>query len=254
VGRAGARRVAVSSEGPVRKPGPDAGPGILYLVATPIGNLEDVTLRALRILREVDWIAAEDTRRTSILLHAHAIEKPLISYHSHNEHERTPGFVQRLRSGERGALVTDAGTPGISDPGFLLARAARDAGIRVEVIPGPSAVLTALLASGLPCDRFSFLGYPPPKAGARKRFLEMAMAIGRTVVLFEGPHRIVRFMEDVVACDPVRDIALCREMTKKFEEVLRGSSSEVLDEIRARPRKGEFTIVIAAAAHQGENA
>jgi 16S rRNA (cytidine1402-2'-O)-methyltransferase len=230
------------------------GPGVLYLVATPIGNLEDVTLRALRVLRMVDWIAAEDTRRTSILLQAHGIEKALTAYHAHNERERTPGLLVRLRSGESGALVTDAGTPGISDPGFYLSRAARDAGIRIEVIPGPSAVLTAILLSGLPCEAFCFLGYPPPKGAARRRFLEMSMGLDRTVVLFEGPHRVIRFMEEVVLIDPSRPMALCREMTKKFEEVLRGTSQELLEEVRRRPRKGEFTIVISAVPSRTEHA
>jgi 16S rRNA (cytidine1402-2'-O)-methyltransferase len=222
-------------------------------VATPIGNLEDVTLRVLRVLREVDWIAAEDTRRTSILLHEHGIEKRLIAYHAHNEHERTPRLVARLRSGERGALVTDAGMPGISDPGFLLAREARAAGVRIEVLPGPSAVLTALLLSGFPCEAFCFLGYPPPKGASRTRFIERAATMGRTVILFEAPHRILRLLEDLVSCDPDREIALCREMTKRFEEILRGRPQELLEEVRARPRKGEFTIVIAAST-PGDNA
>lgn len=221
-------------------------------MATPIGNLEDVTLRVIRVLREVDWIAAEDTRRTAILLREHGIEKRLIAYHAHNEHERTPRFVERLRSGDRGALVTDAGMPGISDPGFLLAREARAAGVRIEVLPGPSAVLTALLLSGLPCEAFCFLGYPPPKGASRKRFIERAAAVGRTVILFEAPHRILRLLEDLASCDPDREIALCREMTKKFEEVLRGRPQDLLEDMRVRPRKGEFTIVIAASSQRND--
>ncbi len=251
MGRFKAGRAAASSDGPVRNPGPDRGPGVLYLVSTPIGNLEDVTLRALRTLRDVDWIAAEDTRRTAILLHEHGIDTRLIAYHAHNEHERAPRLVARLLSGESGALVTDAGTPGISDPGFLLAREARAAGVSIEILPGASAVLAALLLSGLPCEAFSFLGYPPPKGAARSRFIEHAAAMESTVILFEAPHRIVRLLEDLVARDPDRQVAICREMTKRFEEVLRGRSQDLLEELRVRPRKGEFTIVIAAPSRRG---
>jgi 16S rRNA (cytidine1402-2'-O)-methyltransferase len=233
-----------SLDGSEFEPGPVRGPGILYLVSTPIGNLEDISLRAIRCLREADWIAAEDTRHTGILLREHGISRPLISCHAHNEHERTPQLVARLRAGETGALVTDAGTPGISDPGFLLARAARAEGVRVEVIPGPSAVLTALLASGLPCERFCFLGYPPPKGAARSRFLADALGAGRTVVLFESPHRILRLLEEIAGMEPEREIAACRELTKKFEEVARGSAIELARDFAARPRRGEFTIVI----------
>jgi len=227
------------------RPGPTKGPGTLYLISTPIGNLEDITLRALRHLRAVDWIAAEDTRHTLILLRQNAISKPLISCHAHNEHERTPTLVARLAAGESGALVTDAGTPGISDPGFLLARAARAAGVAVEVIPGPSAVLMALLASGLPCERFSFLGYPPAKGAARTRIIAEALREERTVVLFESPHRVGRLLAEIAAMEPERDVAICRELTKKFEEVLRGRADELARDLAARPRRGEFTVVIA---------
>jgi len=234
-------------------PGSGKGPGVLYLVATPIGNLEDVTLRALRVLREVDWIAAEDTRRTRILLAEHGISRPIHAYHAHNEHRRLPHLLQRLREGECGALVTDAGTPAISDPGFLLARAAHSEAIAVEVIPGPSAVLTALLASGIPCDRFCFLGYPPAKGAARRRFLASAMDERRTVVLFESPHRMVRFLEEIASLDPARPIAVCRELTKRFEEVSRGSASQVFALLRERAPRGEFTVVLGAAP-EGKNA
>jgi 16S rRNA (cytidine1402-2'-O)-methyltransferase len=226
-------------------PGSVTGPGVLYLVATPIGNLEDITLRALRILREVDWIAAEDTRRTAILLRAHGIERPLISFHAHSEHRKTPGLAARLAGGERGALVTDAGTPGVSDPGFLLAREARRSGVRVEVVPGASSVLAALLLSGFPCDRFAFLGYAPPRGSARRRFLEQALQREETVVLFESPHRLLACLEDLAALAPERPIAMCREMTKRFEEVLRGEAPALLEELKARPRKGEITLVLS---------
>jgi 16S rRNA (cytidine1402-2'-O)-methyltransferase len=244
------RRAGGSSQEPAgtrTRPGSGKGPGILYLVATPIGNLEDITLRALRVLREVDWIAAEDTRRTRILLAEHGISQPVHSYHAHNEHRRLPQFLRRLREGESGALVTDAGTPAISDPGFLLARAARAEGIACEIIPGPSAVLTALLASGIPCDRFCFLGYPPAKGAARRRFLAAALAEQRTVVVFESPHRVIRFLEEIAALDPERQIAVCRELTKRFEEVSRGSASDVFALLRERAPRGEYTIVLAAA-------
>ena len=228
---------------------PEAGKssGILYLIATPIGNLEDITLRALRVLREVDWIAAEDTRRTRILLAEHGISRPVTSYHAHNEHRRLAQFLRRLQEGEKGALVTDAGTPAISDPGFLLARAARAEAIAVTVIPGPSAVLAALLAGGIPCDRFCFLGYPPAKGAARRRFLIAALEERKTVVLFESPHRMIRFLEEIASLDPARQIAVCRELTKRFEEVSRGSAHEVFTLLRERVPRGEFTIVLAAA-------
>ncbi|MBD3161528.1 MAG: 16S rRNA (cytidine(1402)-2'-O)-methyltransferase [Candidatus Eisenbacteria bacterium] len=226
-------------------PGPHEGPGVLYLVATPIGNLEDVTLRALRVLREVAWIAAEDTRRTRILLREHDIEsKTLISYHAHNERVRLPQLLARLGAGNDGALVTDAGTPAVSDPGFLLAREARSVGIRVEVVPGPSAVLAGLLASGLPCERFVFLGYPPPKGASRSRFIDAFLEEERTVVLFESPHRIEKLVERIVEREPHRPLAICRELTKRFEETLRGTAPELLAELRRRPRKGELTVVV----------
>jgi 16S rRNA (cytidine1402-2'-O)-methyltransferase len=201
----------------------------------------------------VNWIAAEDTRHTRILMQEHGIVAPLISCHAHNEHERTPQLVARLVAGESGALVTDAGTPGISDPGFLLARAARTAGIAVHVIPGASAVLMGLLASGLPCERFCFLGYPPPKGAARGRFLAEALAAERTTILFESPHRIRRLLEEIAERDAAREIVICRELTKKFEEVLRGNAVDLGREFDARPRRGEFTVVIAHRK-EGEHA
>lgn len=234
-------------------PGSSRGPGVLYLVATPIGNLEDITLRALRVLREVDWIAAEDTRRTSILLREHGIARPLISYHAHSEHRKTAMLVTRLGSGENGALVTDAGTPGVSDPGFLLAREARSAGVAVRVLPGASSVLAALLSSGLPCEKFTFLGYAPPRAAARKRFLELALGREETVIVFESPHRLRACLSDLAGIDPDRPVAICRELTKRFEEVLRGNARDLAQELQDRPRKGEITIAIAGTK-EGEDA
>ena len=242
LGRAGGEAPDPADRG--GSPGPRGGPGVLFLVATPIGNLEDITLRALRVLREVEWIAAEDTRRTRILLREHGIEQRLISCHAHNERMRLPRLLDLLRAGRDGALVTDAGTPGISDPGFLLAREARAAGCRVEVVPGVSAVLAALLASGLPCERFVFLGYPPPKGAARGRFVDALLAEDRAVVLFESPHRVERLVERIAEREPGRPLAACRELTKRFEETIRGTAGEVALELRRRPRKGEFTIVV----------
>jgi 16S rRNA (cytidine1402-2'-O)-methyltransferase len=237
---------------PEGDPGPRKGPGILYLVATPIGNLEDITLRALRLFREVDWIAAEDTRRTRILLQHYGIECALVSHHAHSEHRRGPQLVERLRAGDRGALVTDAGTPGVSDPGFLLARMAREAGIAVEILPGASAVTAALLASGLPCERFTFLGYPPPKGAARGRFIREAMGEQRTTVLFESPHRILRCLEEIAGIDGGREIAVCREMTKRYEEIMRGTAGDLFTEVRMHPRRGEFTLVISSAPRRAD--
>jgi 16S rRNA (cytidine1402-2'-O)-methyltransferase len=247
VGRRDAGGSSRAPTGAGGDPGSGKGPGVLYLVATPIGNLEDITLRALRLLGEVDWIAAEDTRRTRILLRKHRIDRPLYSYHAHSERRRLPHLLRRLAAGERGALVTDAGTPGISDPGFLLAREARAQGIGVEVVPGPSAVLAALLASGIPCERFCFLGYPPTKGASRRRFLTSALQEGRTVVLFEAPHRMTRFLEEIAALHPEREMAVCRELTKRFEEVLRGRAGELAVKLRERAPRGEYTIVLAAA-------
>lgn len=221
---------------------PRNGAGVLYLVPTPIGNLEDVTLRALRILAEVDWIAAEDTRRTRVLLTAHGIDAPLRSHHAHNEHRETPRLVQALLEGRSGALVTDAGTPGISDPGFLLARAARVAGVRVVVLPGASSVLTALLASGFPPEPFLFLGYVPAPSGKRRSFLETIADEPRTVVAFETPHRLARTLALAVELLGQRRIAVARELTKMHEEVVAGTAAELLERFGEDVR-GEIVLV-----------
>jgi 16S rRNA (cytidine1402-2'-O)-methyltransferase len=225
--------------------GADAGggTGVLYLVPTPIGNLEDVTLRALRVLREVDWVAAEDTRRARVLFQAHDIHRPLISHHAHNEHRETPRLVERLLRGESGALITDAGTPGISDPGYLLSRAAREAEVRVVVLPGPSAVLTALLASGFPPEPFLFLGYLPATSGKRIRLWERLSLEPRTVVLFEAPHRVRRSLGEAREILGERPLALLRELTKIHEERLRGSAGEILEWL-GEPVRGEIVLVV----------
>src|SRR5919108_741811 len=195
-------------------------PGTLYVVATPIGNLEDVTLRALRVLREVSVIAAEDTRRTARLLQHYSISTPTTSLHEHNERTKTPGLIDRLRNGESVALVSDAGTPVISDPGARLVAAAHAAGVRVEPVPGPSAALAALSASGLSGDAFTFVGFPPARAEARRNWLRELAHETRPLVLYEAPHRIRDTLEDMFSIWGDRTIALGRELTKVHEEMV----------------------------------
>ncbi len=216
--------------------------GTLYVVSTPIGNLEDVTLRALRVLREADLIAAEDTRRTARLLERYEIRTATTSLHEHNERRKLPALVARLRAGDTIALVSDAGTPGVRDPGYRLVRAALDQQIRVEVVPGPSAVLTALVASGLPMDTFTFLGFPPAKRKARAAWLAQVAAEPRTVVFFEAPHRIRGTLEDLARLAGGREIAIARELTKVHEEVLHGTASSLL--ARLPEPRGEITVLV----------
>ena len=222
---------------------------VLYLVATPIGNLEDITLRALRILREeAALIACEDTRQTQKLLDHFGIRKPVISYHEHNEEARTAELVERLTSGDSVALVSDAGTPLISDPGYRLVNSAIASGIRVVPIPGVSALLTALAASGLPTDDFRFAGFLPAKSGARQRFLKQLAGETTTLIVYESPHRILESLDDIQQVMGDRRVVLARELTKLHEEFLRGSAGEILNALRARPAiKGEITLVIAKA-------
>jgi 16S rRNA (cytidine1402-2'-O)-methyltransferase len=217
----------------------------LFLVATPIGNLEDITLRALRVLRSVSIVAAEDTRRTAKLLSHFDIHTPTTSFYEQVEHEKTPRLLERLAAGDSLALVSDAGTPGISDPGYRLARAAIDAGFRVEAIPGASSVLTALVASGLPTNAFSFVGFPPPRAQARDRWLADVCARRETIVFFEAPHRVRATLEAILRVVGDRPVAVGRELTKVHEELLRGTVSNVLG--RLTEERGEFTIVLAPA-------
>jgi 16S rRNA (cytidine1402-2'-O)-methyltransferase len=216
-------------------------PGTLFVVATPIGNLEDITVRALRVLREVSVIAAEDTRRTAHLLARHAIATPTISLHEHNEAAKSASIVARLQRGDHVALVSDAGTPTVSDPGARLIRAAIDAGVRVEPIPGPSAVLAALSASGLPTDSFTFLGFPPIRSKERKLWFQRARDVGGTIVFFEAPHRIRETLDELRRTCGDCEVVVGRELTKAHEELVRGPISKVvasLLEIR-----GEFTVV-----------
>ena len=216
-------------------------PGTLFVVATPIGNLEDVTIRALAVLKRVSVIAAEDTRHTARLLARYAIETPTTSLHEHNEHRKSASIVVRLEAGDDVALVSDAGTPAVSDPGGRLIRAAIEAGIRVEPVPGPSAVTSALVASGLPVDTFTFLGFPPTRSRDRDNWFDELQRAGRTVVFFEAPHRIVRTLQDLKARIGDRPIAVARELTKKHEELVRGPISAVLRGLE-NPI-GEFTVV-----------
>jgi 16S rRNA (cytidine1402-2'-O)-methyltransferase len=225
-------------------------PGTLYLVATPIGNLEDITLRALRTLREVRLIAAEDTRRTAKLLAHYEISTPTTSYHEHNEDRKLPQLLGRLEAGEDVAVVTDAGTPGVSDPGQRLAATAQDRGLRVVAIPGPSAVLAALLSSGFPTDTFTFLGFPPNRSNARKRWLERWKHETHTLILFEAPHRITQTLQEARDIWGERQIAVVRELTKVHEELVKGPISDVLASL-GEPR-GEYTIVAAPAVAEPE--
>jgi 16S rRNA (cytidine1402-2'-O)-methyltransferase len=223
-------------------------PALLYLVATPIGNLEDITYRAVRVLRGSDVIACEDTRQTRKLLDHFEIRKPVISYHEHNELERTAELILRLQAGESVALVSDAGMPLVSDPGYRLVRAAIENGIAVQPVPGPSASLAALAASGLPTDAFHFAGFLPPKAGPRARLLESLAEEHATLIFFEAPHRLLEALEAIETALGTRQVVVARELTKIHEEFLRGTASEIRAQLSSRDTvKGEITILVAKA-------
>ena len=236
----------------------------LYLVATPIGNLEDMTLRALRVLRSVDRIACEDTRQTAKLLGHFGIKTPTVSYHMHNEGTRSSELIEALRAGGKIAVVSDAGMPGIADPGAMIAAEAIAAGVAVYPIPGANAALSALIASGLPSERFAFCGFLPSKEGARRTFLEGLLAGMRAVsaenaatqIVYETPHRIVGALEDVVAVfGPAQRVVLARELTKLHEEFLRGTAGELLAELQARPSvRGEMVLLLGPLAGEAESA
>jgi len=219
------------------------------LVSTPIGNLQDITLRALEVLRQVDVIAAEDTRHAGILLKHYQISKPTVSYHDFNERRVTPHLVQELVRGKKIALITDAGTPGISDPGFYLVRAAVREQIRVENIPGPSALIAALVVSGLPSDRFVFEGFPPAKKG-RQSFFKALAEEPRTIVLYEAPQRVMKTLTAILDHWGDRRAALARELTKVHEEVRRGTVSELLAELATRPARGESVLIVEGKPEQ----
>jgi 16S rRNA (cytidine1402-2'-O)-methyltransferase len=216
--------------------------GRLVVCPTPIGNLDDVTLRVLDALRDADIVACEDTRHTGKLLKRHGIDTRLVSYHEHNERRRASELVKRIRAGETVALVSDAGTPAISDPGFVLVRACVDAGLPVEVLPGPAAPVTALVASGIAADRWRFAGFLPRREAELRRELEGAE---ETLVAFESPNRLPASLRSLASADPERPVAVCRELTKRFEEVVRGSAAEIAGRFR-EPARGEITVVIGA--------
>jgi 16S rRNA (cytidine1402-2'-O)-methyltransferase len=221
--------------------------GTLYVVATPIGNLEDITARALRVLREVDLVACEDTRRTRALLSHFDIHTATVSYHEHNKGSRGPQILRQLAEGTSVALVTDAGTPGVSDPGFMLVRDARTAGVAVVPIPGPSAVATALSAAGLPADRFVFDGFLPVKPGKRLTRLRALKDLHTTIVLYESPHRIEAALEAIRDVFGDDELVVARELTKHFEEIVRAAPAAHLERLRAGAIRGEFTLVLAAS-------
>ena len=216
----------------------------MFLVATPIGNLEDISRRALRVLGEVQVVAAEDTRHTRRLLEHFGLATPVVSLFEHNERARIPGLLRRLESGESVAVVTDAGSPGVSDPGYPLVRAAVEAGFEVESVPGPSAVIAALQVSGLPTDAFLFVGFLPPKGAARRRRLEELHERRETIVAFESPHRIDSCLADLATVWGERPMALARELTKIHEQVLRGTPREVRAALNAGQRRGEMVLVL----------
>ena len=217
----------------------------LYIVPTPIGNLDDITLRAVNVLRDVDFILAEDTRTTSFLLKHLGIEKKLYSHHKFNEHATVKMVAESIAAGRNAALVSDAGTPGISDPGFLLVRTCVEAGIEVETLPGATALIPALVQSGFPCDRFCFEGFLPQKKGRAKQLQSLA-AEARTMIFYESPYRVVKCLEQFAEVfGPERRVSVSRELTKKFEQTVRGTVAEVLEHFRTTDPKGEFVIVLA---------
>jgi 16S rRNA (cytidine1402-2'-O)-methyltransferase len=227
--------------------------GKLYVVPTPVGNLEDITLRAIRVLKEVDSVLAEDTRTSGFLLRHLGIEKKMQPFHKFNEHKALEQLVERLRLGETLALVSDAGTPSISDPGFLLVRACGDADIPVECLPGPTSFVPALVQSGLPCERFCFEGFLPVKKGRQKRLQELA-AETRTLILFESPFRVIRTLEEMIGImGPDRKACLCRELSKKFEETIRGTLQEIKDILQQRDAlKGEMVLMVSGRDRKSE--
>jgi 16S rRNA (cytidine1402-2'-O)-methyltransferase len=243
------------SNSPIPEGDPAGSCGCLYIVATPIGHASDITLRALEILTAVDLIAAEDTRRSGRLLTRHGIKNKFVSLHEHNEKRRTPALIRRLQAGQRIALVSNAGTPSVSDPGYRLVTEAVSAGIPVVPLPGPCAAVCALSAAGLPTDAFVFIGFPPPKKGKRRLLLEALTDQPYTVVFYESPRRMLRLLEEAAEIMGERNCVLAREMTKRHEEFLRGSLSEVHDVLQSRSDiKGECTLLVAGAGQGPQDA
>ena len=220
---------------------------MLYLVATPIGNLQDITLRALETLRTVDLIASEDTRKTGRLLKHFDIKKPQLAFHEHNETQAGQRIIGLLTGGQSVALVTSAGTPGISDPGFTLVRRAVEAGIETTMIPGPTGLIMAVVLSGLPVHSFTFRGFPPRKSGRRQRFLAVDRESSHTLIFYESPYRLIPFLQDALTIYGDRPAAIANDLTKRFETILRGSLSTLLAEIEGQSLKGEFIVVIGGA-------
>lgn len=229
-------------------------PGVLYLVSTPIGNLGDLTYRAVEILKQVDFIACEDTRHSQLLLSHYGIRKPLVSYFDHSEKKKAPAIIEKIKNGASGALISDAGTPGIADPGYRLVQSAIEEGIRIEPIPGASAVLSALSVSGLPTDRFIFEGFFPMKDGQkRKKLLELKNE-ERTVIFYESPHRILKTLEAISETLGDIQVVVARELTKKFEEVFRGKASAVLAHFKSKKILGEFVVLFNVKENSDERA
>lgn len=221
--------------------------GTLYLVSTPIGNLGDLSERAKEILRLVDLVACEDTRTTGFLLHHFGIKKPLVSFHEYSRNKKTDFLISELLNGKNIALTSDAGTPLISDPGFPLIREAIEKGIKMEGIPGPSALVNALILSGFSCEPFSFYGFLPEKEKKRRDLLSQLKPINHTLIFYESPYRILKSLKDISEIMNTRRISVAREMTKKFEEVVRGSAEEIMQHFEKKPPKGEFVVVIEGA-------
>jgi len=221
----------------------DPKPGTLYLVSTPIGNLGDITFRAVKTLRQADLVAAEDTRHTGTLLKQFDISNTVVSYHDHNKEQKGPGLVKKLLAGDDIALVSDAGTPGISDPAFYLVRMAVEQGIPVSSVPGPSAAISALIVSGLPTDRFVFEGFLPVKKRRNRRLAALAQET-RTIILYESPYRLLKTLQQIREIAGNRNIAVCRELTKKFEEVVRGTIDDAITYFSSVRIRGEFVLII----------
>ncbi|NLO89812.1 MAG: 16S rRNA (cytidine(1402)-2'-O)-methyltransferase [Clostridia bacterium] len=226
----------------------------LYICSTPIGNMEDITLRALRILKEVDLIAAEDTRTAKKLLNHYDISTPVTSYHEHNEKTKAPKIIELLEEGSDVALISEAGTPGISDPGYELIRAAVDRGIKVTVVPGPSALISGLVLSGLPMDRFAFEGFLPRKRNQRREILKALKDEPRTLIFYEAPHRLEETLEDMKEIFGGRRAVLARELTKMYEEVLRGTLGELLERLKKTGARGEYVLVLEGSGESAEQA
>lgn len=218
--------------------------GKLSICPTPIGNLEDITIRVLKSLRSADLIAAEDTRQTRKLLNKYRIRTPLVSYHQHNENKRSRDLIKQLEEGLSISLVSDAGTPGINDPGFKLVNMCLERDIKIEILPGPSAILSAIVGSGLVENAFGFFGFPPRKSGQRNKFLKTLAKLDMALILYESPHRLLKLLKEMEEIFQDRMIAIVREMTKIHEEVIRGNCSELIEEITREPRKGEIVVII----------